>query len=56
MLNEIPKLLKLETLTDWEKTFLTDIQKRSDERGESFKLTEKQTAVIQKIIKDRSAK
>lgn len=56
MLNEIPKLLELETLTEWEKSFLTDIQKRADERGDSFKLSEKQTAVIQKIQKDRSAK
>lgn len=54
MVNKLEKLAGLEKLSDWEKTFVGDLIQRKKDRGDTFALSEKQTAILVKIEKERS--
>lgn len=56
MVNKLDKLAALEKLSDWEKTFIGDLIQRKTDRGAEFALSEKQTAILVKIEKERGAK
>lgn len=56
MVNKLDKLAVLEKLSDWEKTFIGDLIQRKTDRGEDFILSDKQTAILVKIEKERGAK
>lgn len=53
MINKLEKLAGLEKLSDWEKTFIGDLIQRKTDRGVEFKLSEKQTAILVRIEKER---
>ena len=54
MVNKLSKLAALEKLSTWEKTFIADLIQRKTDRGADFTLSEKQTAILVKIEKERS--
>lgn len=54
MVNKLDKLARLEKLSEWEKTFIADLIQRKKDRGDDFKLSEKQTAILVKIEKERT--
>lgn len=56
MIGKLENLSNLDGLTEWEKTFIGDLIQRKNDRGEDFKLSEKQTAILAKIEKERSPK
>lgn len=56
MINKLEKLAGLEKLSAWEKQFIADLISRKTERGADFVLSEKQTAILSKIEKERSTK
>ena len=51
---DLNQLSGLPTLTTWEKTFLSDLIERKEKRGAEFVLSDKQTAILVKIEKDRT--
>lgn len=55
MLNKLDALAALPKLTDWEITFLNDLIERKKTR-EDFKLSDKQTAILEKIEKEKTPK
>lgn len=56
MVNKLEKLAALEKLSAWEKTFVSDLIQRKKDRGGEFGLSEKQTAILIKIEKERGTK
>jgi hypothetical protein len=53
---DLNHLSSLPNLTPWEKTFLSDLIERKEKRGDEFVLSDKQTAILAKIEKDRTPK
>lgn len=56
MIDKLEKLSQLDGLTEWEKNFIGDLIQRKKDRGDDFRLSEKQTAILVKIEKERSEK
>lgn len=55
MIDKLEKLAGLEKLSAWEKQFISDLIQRKTDRGDDFKLSEKQAAILVKIEKERGA-
>lgn len=55
MVDKLETLASLEKLSTWEKTFIADLIQRKKDRGTDFVLSEKQTAILVKIEKERAA-
>lgn len=55
MINKLETLAALPKLTTWETTFLADLIERKNTR-EDFALSEKQTAILVKIEKEKAPK
>lgn len=56
MIDKLTTLSENQKLSAWEKTFVSDLLERANSRGDDFKLSEKQEAVILKIEKERGDK
>lgn len=56
MIDKLEQLAKLDGLTSWESQFIADLIQRKKDRVDDFKLSEKQTAILSKIEKERSPK
>lgn len=55
MLNKLDTLAKLDNLTDWESGFIADLIERKNTR-ENFSLSDKQSAILVKIEKQKTPK
>lgn len=56
MITRLKNISGLTELTAWEKSFVTDLISRAEERGDEFILSPKQDAVLAKIERERGAK